>query len=63
MPLALNGPLTTAMESAAAAVAAGMLLGGFLAGLVGLVRRWPRHRFVDASSFWAISVEPRASAL
>lgn len=45
MPVAQIGPLTTAMESAAAAVAAGMLLGGFLTGLVGIARGWPRRRF------------------
>lgn len=45
MALAQIGPLTELVEMAAAAVAAGMLLGGFLAGLAGLVRSWPRRDF------------------
>jgi hypothetical protein len=45
MPLAEIGPLTELMESAAAAVGAGMLLGGFGAGAVGLIVGWPKPRF------------------
>jgi hypothetical protein len=45
MPIAQIGPFTSIMESAAAAVAAGMLLGGFLTGLVGLMRGFSRQRF------------------
>jgi hypothetical protein len=36
------GPLTTAFEAWAAAVGAGVLLGSFAMGTVGLVARWPR---------------------
>ena len=45
MLLAQIGPLTALLETVAAAVGAGMLLGGFLAGTVGIVRRWPKRRF------------------
>jgi hypothetical protein len=38
------------MEGAAAAVGAGILLGGFATGLVGLVLAWPRREF-DARVF------------
>lgn len=51
MLLAQIGPLTSLMESTAAAVGAGMLLGGFLTGLVGLIRAWPRRQF-DARVLW-----------
>lgn len=37
MALAQIGPVTNAMEALATAVGAGMLLGGFLAGVVGAV--------------------------
>ncbi|HEX5763335.1 MAG TPA: hypothetical protein VFY04_09470 [Solirubrobacterales bacterium] len=39
------GPLTDLTQSVAAAVGAGMLLGGFAAGLIGIVRAWPRRQF------------------
>jgi hypothetical protein len=45
MPASHVGPLTTLLEGAAAAVGAGMLLGGFLTGLAGLILAWPRWRF------------------
>jgi hypothetical protein len=45
MPIAQIGPLTGLLEGAAATIAAGMLLGGFLTGLVGLVKGWPRRQF------------------
>lgn len=45
MPFAQVGPLTSLLESVATAVGAGMLLGGFLTGLVGLIRGWPRGQF------------------
>jgi hypothetical protein len=46
MSIAEIGPFTSLMESAAAAIAAGMLLGGFVAGLTALIRReLPRQRF------------------
>jgi hypothetical protein len=43
MELASIGPLTDILENTAAAVAAGMLLGGFATGLMGLVQAWPRR--------------------
>ncbi len=42
MALAQIGPLTELMQSVAAGVGAAMLLGGFMTGVVGLVRAWPR---------------------
>jgi hypothetical protein len=45
MVFAQIGPLTGLLESFAAAVGAGMLLGGFAAGLVALIRGWPRRLF------------------
>ncbi|HEX8689038.1 MAG TPA: hypothetical protein VF729_02220 [Solirubrobacterales bacterium] len=45
MELARVGPLTTLIEGGAAAVGAGILLGGFATGLVGLVLAWPRRKF------------------
>jgi len=45
MALAQIGPLTGVLEAVAAAVGAGMLLGGFLAGAVGIVRGWPKRQF------------------
>lgn len=44
MAFAQIGPLTSLLESSAAAVGAGMLVGGFLTGLAGVVRGWPRRR-------------------
>lgn len=44
MVLAQIGFFTTAMESLATAVGAGMLLGGFGAGSMGLARGWSRQR-------------------
>jgi hypothetical protein len=44
VPFSQIGPLTELMQSVAAGVGAGMLLGGFLTGLVGLVRSWSRPR-------------------
>lgn len=42
MVLGELGPLTTLMEGVAAAVGAGMLLGGFVTGVAGLVFASPR---------------------
>jgi hypothetical protein len=39
------GPFTGLFEAVASAVGAGMLLGGFVAGATGLVRRWPKRQF------------------
>jgi hypothetical protein len=39
------GPLTSLMEAAAAAIGAGMLLGGFVTGVAGLVLAWPKKEF------------------
>jgi len=36
------GPITSLVESMAAAVGASMLLGGFTVGICGLVSSWPR---------------------
>jgi hypothetical protein len=36
------GPVTATMEALAAAIGAGILLGGFLAGSAGMMLRWPR---------------------
>ena len=44
MSLAQIGPLTNLMEATAAAVAAGMLLGGFLTGVIGVAKAWPRRQ-------------------
>lgn len=38
--VAATGPVTTFVEAVAASVGAGMLLGGFLAGLIGLASDW-----------------------
>lgn len=38
--LAAAGPITASVEAAAASVGAGMVLGGFLAGLLGSVLGW-----------------------
>lgn len=38
--MAATGPVTAFVEAAAASVGAGMLLGGFLAGLIGLASDW-----------------------
>jgi inner membrane protein involved in colicin E2 resistance len=46
--LAATGPVTTFVESAAASVGAGMLLGGFLAGLFGVLFGWERSRRDEA---------------
>jgi hypothetical protein len=45
MAFAQIGFLTALMESAATAVGAGIVLGGFLTGVVGLVAGWPRPKF------------------
>lgn len=45
MAFAQIGPLTRLLETGAAAVGAGMLLGGFAAGAVGLAMGWPRREF------------------
>lgn len=45
MPLAQIGPLTNLIEGVATAIGAGMLLGGFATGLVGLVGAWPKRLF------------------
>ena len=45
MVIALTGPLTSLMETAAAAVGAGMLLGAFVTGIAGLVGGWPKPEF------------------
>lgn len=45
MALAQIGPLTDLMQSVAAGVGAAMLLSGFAAGLLGLVRSWPKAQF------------------
>jgi hypothetical protein len=42
MVLARVGPLTTTFEAAATAVTAGVVLGSFAMGILGLVRGWPR---------------------
>lgn len=39
-----TGPITAAVESAATSVGAGMLLGGFLGGVVALLFRWEPPR-------------------
>lgn len=38
--LAAAGPITAAVEAAAASVGAGMVLGGFVAGLMGSIFGW-----------------------
>lgn len=45
MAVAQIGSLTALIESAAAAVAAGIVLGGFVTGAVGLAVGWPRPKF------------------
>jgi hypothetical protein len=45
MVAAQIGLLTALMESAATAVGAGIVLGGFVTGGVGLVAGWPRPKF------------------
>jgi len=42
MGVAGIGPITSLVESMAAAVGASMLLGGFAVGILGLVSNWPR---------------------
>jgi len=42
MALAQIGPLTAVAESLATAVGAGMILGAFGAGAVGVIAGWPR---------------------
>lgn len=37
------GPFTAVFEAVATAVGAGIVLGSFAMGTVGLVARWPRH--------------------
>ena len=44
MTLAQVGFFTDAAEMLATAVGAGILLGGFLAGSIGIVAGWPRSR-------------------
>jgi NAD kinase len=43
MALAQIGPLTAILEALATAVGAGIPLGGFAMGTVGLLARWPRR--------------------
>lgn len=43
MTFAQIGPLTTVFGALAMAVGAGVLLGTFAVGIVGLVVRWPRR--------------------
>jgi hypothetical protein len=43
MALAEIGPFTTLMQNVAAGVGAGMLLGAFATGVVGLASAWPRR--------------------
>ena len=43
MAFAQIGPLTTVFEALATAVGAGIVLGSFAIGTVGLVAGWPRH--------------------
>ena len=50
MALAQIGFLTGALEAFAAAVGAGMVVGGFLAGLYGLLAGW-RRRDIRAEAF------------
>jgi hypothetical protein len=38
------GFTTTVLESAATSIGAGMLIGGFVFGAVGLVLKWPREK-------------------
>jgi hypothetical protein len=49
------GPITSLVESTAAAVGASMLLGGFVVGIHGLVSSWPRpmleRRALDGGYF------------
>jgi hypothetical protein len=45
MDFAQIGPLTPLLEGAAAAVGAGILLGGFATGVAGLMLAWPRRDF------------------
>jgi hypothetical protein len=40
--LAAAGPITASVEAAAASVGAGMVLGGFVAGLMGSIFGWRR---------------------
>jgi len=40
--LAAAGPITASVEAAAASVGAGMVLGGFVAGLMGSIFGWKR---------------------
>ena len=40
--LAAAGPITASIEAAVASVGAGMLLGGFVAGLMGSILGWSR---------------------
>jgi hypothetical protein len=42
MALGQIGPITAVLEGLATTVGAGMLLGGFVAGVVGVVAGWPR---------------------
>ena len=43
MALAQIGPLTAAMETLATATGAGIVLGGFGVGLIGVFARWPKR--------------------
>jgi hypothetical protein len=45
MALAQFGALTALLEAVSAAVAAGMLLGGFVVGVAGLLLAWSRRDF------------------
>jgi hypothetical protein len=58
--VAATGPVTAFVEAAAASVGAGMVLGGFLAGLLGLAsRRGVRDReqaTLDMASFGGLAM-------
>lgn len=47
LPPAGLGPVTTTGEVFAGSIGAGVLLGGFLAGVVGLLCQWDRRRRDD----------------
>jgi hypothetical protein len=46
------GPLTSVAESMATAVGAGILLGGFAMGAVGVAAGWPRQKLDDHVLFF-----------
>jgi hypothetical protein len=45
MIVAQVGPLTAILEALATAVGAGIVLGGFLAGVFGLTAKWGKREF------------------